>query len=118
MTAIPTDEQLGIVAIAPGHHAGMAHLRTYFRTLRVLATGAGIAAVVAAIVWVCVVTAAAAIGHGMVEEVMRRTAGGIDWAKASAIVLGAALALTTGVPMGVYLFGRMAGWTYCPYDDE
>ena len=107
----------GTTTILPGHEAGKANVRRYFGMLGHLVTGLLIAALALAVVAACMGAARGVLGLDLVPARISQSLTAIDPIEPVAMLLGLALALTTGVPMGMYLFGLMAGYEPLPFED-
>lgn len=106
-----------MASISPGHAAGKANVRRYYTILAYLAKMALTVAAALAVVTVCVGMARGLFGLDLVPARMAARLAGVDPVETGAMLLGLALALTTGVPMGVYLHGLMAGYDEFPDED-
>lgn len=107
----------GSTTILPGHEAGKANMRRYFGMLGYLVRGLLIAALALAVVAACMAAARIGLGLDLVPTRVSERLATIDPIEIAAMLLGLALALTTGVPMGMYLLGLMAGYEPLPFGD-
>lgn len=101
----------------PGHAAGKANVRRYFDMLGYLLKGMLIVALVLVMLSVCLAAARGLLGMDIMPARISERAASISPMEVTAMLLGLALALSTGVPMAMYLHGLLNGYDDFPFED-
>lgn len=108
----------GTYVISPGLAAGAASVRRYFGilayTLKALALGAVMLTIAAA----CIAAARGIMGLDLMPLRLATRLSTIDRTETAAMLLGLGIALTTGVPMGMYIHGFLSGYSESPWGED